>query len=103
MQNVQAIIGRFETYIVDPILLILFSAGFFLFVFGLVQFLITMNQGGEKNEGKDHMIWGVVGMLIMVSVYGIIALLDNTFDLQIGSPDVTRIQNVNPGMNFFGQ
>lgn len=101
MDTVSSIIGRFETYIVDPVLLILFAGGFFFFVYGLVEFLITMNQGGEKNEGKEHMIWGVVGMLIMVSVYGIISLLDNTFDLQIGNPDVSRVQNVDPGMSFF--
>ena len=27
------------------------------------------------------MLWGIVGMLIMVSVYGILSLLDNTFGL----------------------
>lgn len=102
MQTASNLIGRFETYIVNPALLVLFAAGFLVFVFGLVEFLITLNRGGESNEGKQHMMWGIVGMLIMVSVYGIIALLNNTFDLQIGNPDVSRIQNVSTGANLFG-
>jgi uncharacterized membrane protein YjfL (UPF0719 family) len=103
MQAASNLIGRFETYIINPALLILFAAGFLLFVAGLVEFMFTLNAGGERSEGKQHMLWGVLGMLIMVSVYGIIAILNNTFDLQIGNPDVSRAQNITTGANLFGQ
>ena len=96
--------GRFITYIVDPAILIVFAAGFFLFVWGLVQFLWNLNEGGDNKEGKQHMIWGIVGMLIMISVYGIITLLDNTFGLGVfsGSPDMSRLNNVSVPNNIFG-
>ena len=103
MQAASTLIGRFETYIINPAIVILFAAGFLLFVYGLVEFLVTLNQGGESNEGKQHMIWGVIGMLIMVSVLGIISMLNNTFDLQLGNPNVNSVQNINIGGNFFGQ
>jgi hypothetical protein len=103
MQTASTLIGRFESYIINPALLVLFAAGFLLFVFGLVEFMVTMGRGGESDEGKQHMLWGVIGMLIMVSVYGIIALLNNTFNLQIGNPDMTRAQNITTGANLFGQ
>ncbi len=100
MQAVGNLMDKFVTLIIDPAILIVFAAGFFLFIWGLVEFLIAINQGGDTKEGKQHMIWGIVGMLIMVSVYGIIALLDNTFGLDIANPDVSRMNNVAPG-NFF--
>ena len=50
------------------------------------------------------MVYGLVGMLIMVSVYGIISLVMNTFGIDPDTAtDVSRIQNVSPGINFFGQ
>jgi hypothetical protein len=101
MQAAQSLIGRFVDYIIDPAILIVFAAGFFLFVWGLVQFIWKLDEGAQSS-GKQHMIWGIVGMLIMVSVYGIISLIDETFDLDIANPDVSRAQNVQLPANFFG-
>jgi hypothetical protein len=64
------ILQNFVTYIINPAILLIFTAGFFLFVWGLVQFMFALNKGGEHEEGKQHMLWGVVGMFVMASVYG---------------------------------
>lgn len=102
MQAANSLVGRFVDYIIDPAILIIFSAGFFLFLWGLVVFLWNIDEGAENTAGKQHMIWGIVGMLVMVSVYGIISIIDNTLELDIANPDVSRIQNVQPGGSFFG-
>ncbi|PIR83699.1 hypothetical protein COU18_03430 [Candidatus Kaiserbacteria bacterium CG10_big_fil_rev_8_21_14_0_10_51_14] len=83
MNSVSDVMGKFVTYIIDPAILLIFSAGFFLFLWGLVEFMWKLNAGGENDEGKKHMLWGVIGMFIMVSVYGILSLIINTFDLGI--------------------
>lgn len=98
------ILNNFVTYIINPAILLVFTAGFFMFVWGLVQFLMALNSGGENEEGKKHMLWGVIGMFIMASVYGILALLDNTFELGAfsGTPDMSRYENINLPQNLFG-
>lgn len=108
--SVGDVVSRFTTYVIDPALLILAAAGFFFFVWGLVVFLIALAQGGDTKEGKQHMLWGVIGMVIMFSVVGIIALINNTFNFgvnvdQSGNANYTPntdITNINPGVNFFG-
>lgn len=75
------LIGRFETYIINPAILLVFTAGFLYFLWGLVVFLSSLGAGGTHEEGKKHMLYGLAGMLIMVSVYGILALLSDTFGL----------------------
>jgi hypothetical protein len=105
MQSTENLIGRFVTYIIDPAILLIFSAGFLVFMWGMVQFLINVDNATKREEGKQHMIWGVIGMLIMISVYGILALLDNTFQLGAlnGNIDTSRIDNVTAPINFGGQ
>lgn len=93
------LLDRIVDYIVNPAILIVFAAGFFMFVWGIVQFLWTLEEGG-RTEGKQHMLWGIIGMLVMVSVYGIIALIDDTFDLNISNPDMSRMNNVTLPANF---
>jgi hypothetical protein len=45
------------------------------FFWGVAQFI----WGGEdkREEGKKHMIWGVVGLFVMVSVWGLVGFLGN--------------------------
>jgi hypothetical protein len=40
-----------------------------------------MNAGNEEGRsvGKKHMIWGIIGLLIMIGVYGILGILGGTF------------------------
>ena len=73
--------GRFRAVIINPLILVVFAAGLCLFVYGLVEFLWKLNEGGDNSEGKQQMLWGIAGMFIMVSVYGILNLLNATFGL----------------------
>ena len=97
MDAMNDVIGRFTTYIIDPAILVIFSAGFFLFIWGLVVFLWKLNEGGDNKQEKAHMLWGIVGMFIMVSVWGIINLLDNTFGLDVPTPKSQK--TVSPNLN----
>ena len=92
------LLGRFVEFVITPAMLLLFGAGFFLFVWGLVQFLWGLDEGTNRKEGIDHMVWGIAGMLIMVSVQGILMLLSGTFSLGIGAdgsynPDMGRVDS----------
>jgi uncharacterized membrane protein HdeD (DUF308 family) len=95
------LIGRLVDYIINPAILLIFAAGFFLFVYGIVQFIWKLDEGAQS-EGKKHMLWGIVGMFIMVSFYGIIGLIDETFELDIGNPDMNRANLITSPVNFGG-
>ena len=95
MDGISDVVTRFRVYIIDPAILIVFAAGFFLFVYGLVEFLWKLNQGGDNKEGKQHMLWGIVGMVVMVSVYGILSLVTNTFGIDLQNPDTSSIPSIN--------
>lgn len=73
--------------IIDPIILLLFSVGVFLFMWGLVQFLLNADKPEGKENGQRHMLWGIIGVFIMATVFGIIQIILSTF----GLPDPTRL------------
>jgi len=90
------ILNNIINNILNPAVRVLFAAGFFLFLWGLFNFLYNLEsvakEKGDHNkrqEGARHLKWGIVGMLIMVSVQGILALIINTFGINpqdIGTP-----------------
>jgi hypothetical protein len=46
--------------------------------YGLVQYLFS-NAGEAKSEGLKIVLYGVLAIFVMVSIWGIIRLLQNTF------------------------
>ena len=103
MQNAQLIINKFVQFVVNPAILVLFSFGLMMFVYGLVEFLFDLSKGGAtKNDGRNHMLWGLAGMFIMVSVFGIIRLLSDTFGLGVPAQGGTYQPDMSVMNSFTG-
>jgi len=65
--------------IINPLLLLFFAIGLLIFVFGVVEFLYGLNAENDARErGKKHMLWGLVGMFIMMAAYSIVKLIIKT-------------------------
>lgn len=93
MESGEEILQRIITYVIDPALRVIFTLGLLMFIWGIIEFLWGVKDGKADEKGKSHMVYGLLGMLIMVSVYGIIALIINSFGLQTSATDVSRINN----------
>ena len=61
----------------------MFAVAFLYFVYGIVRFLSTDagDKGGTRVEARNAMLWGIVGMVVMFSVYGLIRLVLSTFGI----------------------
>lgn len=75
------LIYRIETFIINPILLLLFSIGFLYFLWGITMFIWKADSDEGRSTGVKHMLWGIIGMFIMTVAWGIIDLIANTFGL----------------------
>ena len=80
MQNVIVqIIDRFNQMILEPVMWILIGLSLIMFFWGLAFYLLPVGDE-KKAEAKNHIIWGLVGLFIIFSVYGIISLIMSTVD-----------------------
>lgn len=77
-QAVCGLISKISQVIINPIIGIIFALAVILFFYGVAKFLFYSENDDKRKEGRSHMIWGVIGMFIMVSVFGIIRLIMNT-------------------------
>lgn len=82
--SVSTLVARINDAIINPLIALIFAAGFLVFVWGVVQFMLGLaNDTEAKNDGKKHMLWGVIGMAIMMSALGILRVIANTFGLSL--------------------
>lgn len=74
--SVKQLMFRISYYILNPLIIVGFVAALFYFIVGILQFLKNRQSNATaSNEGKSHMIWGIVGLFIMVSSFAIMQIL----------------------------
>ncbi len=79
--SVSEFMNRVDAAIINPILALLFTAGMLYFLWGGFQFIVGAAEPSKRIEGKQHMLWGVIGMFVMFSVYVILRVGLTTFDI----------------------
>lgn len=75
-QKLGSVLSPIINVIVVPIVMLMFAIAVVAFAYGILQFV----WGGEekRSQAKMSMLWGIIGMFIMVSAWGIIYLISNT-------------------------
>jgi len=74
-------LGKVATQIINPIILLLAASAFVVFIWGLFQFIAHAGDEGKRAEGKNAILWGLVGLVIIFGAYGIINIALGTFNL----------------------
>jgi preprotein translocase subunit SecG len=72
---------RINYYIVNPLIRILFALAVIYFIYGIVQYILNRSNAEEKERGRKHIMWGLIGLFIMTSVFFILRILVSTFGL----------------------
>lgn len=65
----------------DPIVTIIFSLAFIAFFWGMLMMIASAGDTVKREEGRKRMLWGIVVLFVMFSIWGIIGILKNSFDL----------------------
>ena len=63
--------------IVNPAIGLMISVAVVFFIYGVVEFVGAADNEEKRSKGKQHIIWGIIGIFIMVSVWGIMNVLNN--------------------------
>ena len=89
VRNVQEAAGIITTIINGVLVPLIFAIAFIVFIWGIFQYFILGGSNQEKREeGQKLMLYGLIGFFLMVSVWGLVSILTNTFQLQQNSPNL---------------
>lgn len=62
---------------------VLISVAVVYFLYGVIMYVITADSE-TKDKAKSTMIYGIIGIFVMVSVYGLVKLLGDTLRVNQG-------------------
>ena len=87
IQNtIQAVICKIGE-IMNTIIPILIVLGVVYFVWGVVSYMISADEE-QKEKGRDKIIYGIIGLVVIVGMWGLVRLVTNTFDLKNNSQGI---------------
>ena len=75
-------LDKVNKIVLNPLIGLVFVIAFLIFIFGVFQFINKAADPKARDEGRKKIIYGLVGMFIMFSAYGLIHLVLVTFGIQ---------------------
>lgn len=84
--DISVFLGKINQFILNPLILLAFAVAFLVFFWGIFQFIASQTTDTNRDEGKRKIFWGLFGMFIMISAYGLIHLILGTFGISARYP-----------------
>lgn len=86
IDNLQDLLGN-----IVPFLIILASV---IFIWGVVSFVTAAGNEEKRKVGRDRILWGLIGLFIIVAFWGIVTFIANSLGLPDEDPNFVPIPNI---------
>lgn len=94
-QNFKETANNLTNNVLTSAVTLLITAAFVVFFWGVVIFIWGRATGkgdmADLKKGKEFMIWGLVALFIMVSVWGIIKLAQDVLDIKSSNIEIQAV------------
>lgn len=91
-KDFQGIVSLIITSILNPVVALLVGAAVVYFMWGLLTYVRRGAEEGDRTKGIQMMTYGIFALFVMVSVWGLVYILINTFSLGNPTPPIPVLQ-----------
>ncbi|MDP3779497.1 MAG: hypothetical protein Q8R30_05650 [bacterium] len=74
--------------LVKILVTIVFVLAVVAFGWGIVQFIFAGGDPGQLGKAKSFLLWGVIGMAVMASLFGLVGFLQTYFGVEAGGLNI---------------
>jgi hypothetical protein len=64
---------------------LLFAVAMVAFIWGVIQFYINPDNEEKRKNGKNYIIGGLIGLFVMIAMWGLVGILTGTFGFSNGT------------------
>ena len=85
MPTVTSLLGKIATYILNPLIVLGFVVATIFLFYGIAKMIFKADSSSDLEKNKKSVMYGIVGLFIMFSVYGILRLVLTSFGIDVPS------------------
>lgn len=67
--------------LVNPALYLLLAIAVVIFIYGIIEMMAGAANDKKREDGRRHLMWGIIGLFIMLGVWGIISIIEDSIAL----------------------
>lgn len=90
VKNVNDVLA-FITNFINAVTPVIVGIAVFIIIVGIVRFIAAGEDPEKRKAARGFIVWGIVAVFIMISIWGLINILVNTFDLDKAAPTGTEL------------
>ncbi|HEY5588943.1 MAG TPA: hypothetical protein VIK86_08315 [Candidatus Paceibacterota bacterium] len=79
LKDITDIINFASCTLANAVIPLLIGLAVTAFVYGIIQFFLNPDNEEKRKAGKSYMLWGIIALFVMVSFWGLVGILSNTF------------------------
>lgn len=79
ISNFTTLINYGTCTIIKAIIPLLVAVAVAAFVYGIIQYFLNPENEEKRKAGKSFMIWGIVTLFVMVSIWGLVGIFSSSF------------------------
>ena len=78
---------------------VIFAIAFLVFLYGAAKsYIFSQGEEAGVKEGHQLMLWGLIGFVVMISIWGLVNVVSNTFGLSgYAAPGLPTVPVSNTG------
>ena len=65
--------------VLSPLIVLIITLALVYFLWGMANFILRADDEQGRAKGKQMMIWGIIALFVMFSVWALVGILQNTF------------------------
>ena len=88
LTDISSVIGRI-TNILNIFVPFLVGLAVLLIIYGIVGYISQAADEEKRKEAKNFVMWGIIAVFVMISIWGLVNILVNTFNLNTSTRVVT--------------
>lgn len=74
-------VDKLNTIIIYPTIALLSAVAFFVFLWGCAEYFMHATNDQARQQGVKHITYGIIGLVIMLSAWGLLEIATGTFGL----------------------
>ena len=94
--SVDSFITKMNAEIINPLIIFLFALALVYFLYGVLEFFMNQENEEKRTASKKHMLWGIIGLTIMMGVWAILGMIISTFNIKEIDPKEGKVTLPNP-------
>ena len=79
----KSILTRIENAFLFPLIELMMAVALLIFLWGVYEYVLHADDESARSTGRTHMLYGIIGLVVMVSALAILTIATGTFGVSI--------------------